>query len=67
MSNFSDDPYFTLADGLCDPTNVMTFELSVSYTESRLLVGVAGGPSLVLPSNNGELVLTIGNIPGTAI
>ena len=61
--------YITLAQGLCDPTNEMMFELSVNYTASQLSVGVSGGIPTNYPptpplSQFRELLLTIGNIPG---
>ena len=62
--------YLTLAQGLCDSTNEVVFELSVNYTASQLSVAVSGGsPAINYPpppslSEFGELVLTIGNLPG---
>jgi hypothetical protein len=62
--------YLTLAEGLCDPTNEMVFELSVSYTAIQLSVAVSGGAPANYPpppslTQFGELVLTIGNLPDT--
>ena len=61
--------YLTLAEGLCDPTNEMVFELSVSYTAVQLSVALSGGAPANYPpppslTQFGELVLTIGNLPG---
>ncbi|CAI8004092.1 hypothetical protein GBAR_LOCUS3831 [Geodia barretti] len=62
--------YLTLAEGLCDPTNEMVFELSVSYTAVQLSVALSGGAPANYPpppslTQFGELVLTIGNLPDT--
>ena len=59
--------YLVLAEGLCDPTSEVTFELMVNYTLDRILVGVAGmgmvSPQQSLPEI-GELLMTVGNTPG---
>lgn len=64
----SSDGYLTIAEGVCDPTNVVTFDLTVRYTESRISVGVAGSDVVLSPPPSvpeiEQLVLTIGNIPG---
>ena len=68
MSN-SSGGYLTLAEGICDPTNDVTFNLTVRYTQSRISVGVAGSDVVISPPPSvpeiEQLVLTIGNIPGT--
>lgn len=71
MSN-SSGGFLTLAEGVCDPTNNVTFDLTVRYTESRISVGVAGSDVVVLspPPSVAEiqqLLLTIGNAPGRLI
>lgn len=69
MSNSSDGSFLTLAEGICDPTNDMTFNLTVRYTESHISVGVAGSDVVILSPppfvpEIKQLILTIGNVPG---
>ena len=71
VSNFSGS-YLTLTESLCDPTNEVTFDLTVSYTENQLSVGVAGSEPITLappPSVPAleQLLLTLGNVPGIVI
>ena len=65
--------YTTLARGLCDSADEMTFDLSVRYTVSELTVSVTvraaavGSVSYPPPSpltEFGQLQLTIGHLPG---
>ena len=71
MSDVSNG-YLVLAEGLCDPTNEVTFELTVTYTLDSISVGVAGGDAVSLSPQPplveiGQLVMTIGNVPGTTL
>ena len=71
-NNFSSGgDYSTLAVGLCNPANEMTFELSLTVTNNDVItVGVANGDVITLPlslSKSTGLIMTVGNIPGINI